>query len=38
MEGVLTYTEALNMYEEDLLEINMALDIHIENINKSIKE
>lgn len=35
MEGVLTYTEASQMYEEELLEVNMALDIHIDNINKT---
>lgn len=30
MEGVLTYEEASKMYQEELDEINIALDIHIE--------
>ena len=35
MERVLTYTEASKMHEEELLEVNMALDIYIDNINKT---
>ncbi len=38
MEKVLTYSEACNMYIDELEEINAAIDIHIENIKKSNKK
>lgn len=38
MERVLTYSEAINMQEEELIEVNVALDIHIDNINKASKK
>lgn len=38
MEGVLSRTEAFGLREEELIEVNMALDIHIDNINTSNKK
>lgn len=37
MERVVSYETALTMVEEELIQMNIALDIHIDNINKSIE-
>ena len=35
MERVITYTEASKMYDDELIEVNYALDLYIDMINKS---
>ena len=37
MEQVISRKDAFELREEELIELNMALDIHIENINKKNK-
>lgn len=34
MDKILTYTEASLMTEEELIKINIAMDIYIENLEK----
>lgn len=34
LEGVITYTEMKQLYDDELMEINKALDIYIEAQNK----
>lgn len=37
MEKVISRKDAFELHEEELIELNIALDIHIKNINKSMK-
>lgn len=37
MEKIISRKDAFELHEEELIELNMALDIHIDNINKQSK-